>query len=433
MSTNSDCTGMRRRDFLRIGGLGVAGLTLPDLLRAESLPHSGRRHADSAIVVMLEGGPSHLETFDPKPDAPAEVRGEFGSIGTGLPGVRLCEHLPKLAASIESYALVRGVSHTLSDHDLGRRYLLTGTKPLASNAHPDYASVLSRVRASRPEVPSSVAIPRSSVGPGFMGPAYSALETESYPSAGRPFSIPSLSLTADLHLDRLERRDEALRILDRRLGNEDHPALLGYDRFSRQAYKMLKNGRVQTALDLRRENPKFAKAFDNNPFSQSCLIAIRLVEAGVRCVTISMGGWDTHSRLFPTLKDRLLPRLDNGLAGLFGGLRSRGLLPSTAVLITGEFGRTPKLNDQSPRPGREHYARCMSLIMAGGRTPGGCVVGSSDAKASAPVDRSIHPEDIAATFYANLGVDPETTFTTPEGRPVTLVAGGKPVSELLAG
>ncbi|TWU11806.1 hypothetical protein CA54_06170 [Symmachiella macrocystis] len=421
-----------RRDVLCAGTLAIGGINLSHLLRAEEAVSGSSEK--SAIVILLDGGPSHIDTFDPKPTAPREMRGEFSTISTSLPGVQFCEHLPQLAQATDRYALVRGVSHSLSDHGLGKKYILTGTPPLASIQYPSYSAVMNYRNPAAIELPGTVAIPRSPQGPGFLGIEHASFETGEFPKAGRPLDIPALALPTGTTSPMLERRERLRRTLDQKLEQSGNSTVLldGMDRHSQKAYSILTSRRTRAAFDLSQEKPAFAKQFAQDAFSQSCLLAIRLVEAGVRCVTISFGGWDTHRNNFPTLKNKNLPRLDTGLVALLQGLTQRGLFDSTSVLATGEFGRTPKINAYG-QPGREHYAKCMFMLLAGGGFVGGQVVGGSDTTGSLPAEVSISPDDVAATFYTSLGMDPEQVLHSPDGRPVTLVRNGSPIRQLIRG
>jgi len=419
-----------RRNFLCAGALAVGGLNLSHLLKAEAA--NPERSEKSAIVILLDGGPSQLETFDPKPDAPKEVRGDFDAISTQAPGVQFCEHLPRLAKSTDSFALIRGVAHTLSDHGLGKQYILTGTMPLSTISYPEFASVINAQCKATVDLPGSVTIPRTVKGPGFLGIENSPFETGDYPIAGRPMKIPALNLAKKTTAAQLDRREMLRRDLDKGLQRDGNSAALldGMDRHSQKAFSILSSPRTRAAFDLSQEQSTFSRQFESDDFSQSCLLAIRLIEAGVRCVTISCRFWDHHKEIFPTLKNKMLPRLDAGLSALFQGMSQRGLNDSTTVLVTGEFGRTPELNKR-PIPGRDHYAKCMFMMLAGGGIKNGQVIGASDAKAAGPLDTEISPDDVAATFYHCLGIDPAQILQTPDGRPITLVRDGSPITELI--
>ena len=434
MKFHQTCDGVKRRDMLKAGALTFGGLSMVDYMAmAEAgVVQSGR--ADRAIFVELSGGPSHMDTFDLKPDAPSEVRGTFNPIKTNVPGVEISEHLPKLAQCADKFAILRGVSHTLAAHRLGREYVNTGSKPIPALEYPSYGSVLSKERPSANDIPDQVAVPRASQGPGFLGIRYAPLETNSQPSFGQPFSVRGISLPDNIAVEEVKRRQSLLKKLDKRFADleKDDQLLDGLDRFGEQAYSMITSSRTRDAFDISKEPESFASQFGEDSFGQSCLLALRLVEAGVRLVTVQLGGWDTHQDNFTRLKTNNLPKLDAGLSGLLTGLDQRGLLESTAVFVTGEFGRTPKINTRSAEGGRDHYPRCMFMLMAGGAVKGGQVVGESDDKAMGPRHDGISPDDVAASFYYNLGIDPSLEYDTSTGRPITLVRDGKVIDKLFS-
>ena len=435
MSIHKTCDGSSRRDVLRAGALGLGGLTLATYERMLAAGQVAKSHpAERAIFVELPGGPSHLDTFDLKPDAPDGIRGKFQPIATNVPGIQISEHLPKLATCADKFAILRGVSHTLAAHRLGQEYVNCGNKPIPSLEYPSYGSVLAKERPTEADIPAHVAVPKAGHGPGFLGIRYAPLNTNSSPQAGQPFSVRGLAMGRGITLEQFDRRQSLLRELDRSLIELEHNSQLyeGLDQFGDQAYSMLTSPRARQAFDISQENPRFAEKFGDDSFGQSCLLAVRLVESGVRFVTLQLGGWDTHQDNFTRLSDNLLPKLDAGLSGLLIGLEQRGLLESTAVLVTGEFGRTPKINERSAEGGRDHYPRCMFMLMAGGGVRGGQVVGESDATASAPKHAPILPDDVAASFYTNLGIDPMTEYDTETGRPITLVRDGKVIDPLFA-
>jgi len=433
MAYHKTCDGVRRRDFLKAGVMGGVGLNLASYLslaRAGEVNPQGK--AQAGIFINLNGGMTHLDTFDLKPDAPSEKRGEFSPIKTNVPGMEFSEHLPKLAKQADKFALLRGVSHTLAAHRLGTEYVNTGSRPLASLEYPTYGSVVSKELDSPEDLPPFVAIPRSSHSAGYLGVRYAPMATNATPKAGRPFSVRGISLAGGLTIDRVEHRHKLLRQLDQTFAGfeSDDQLLDGLDQFSQQAHSIITSKRTRDAFDIAQENKSFSQPFEADDFSMSCLLAIRLVEAGVRFVTITLGGWDTHQDNFAKLKDNLLPKLDNGLASLFQGLDTRGMLSSTGVFVTGEFGRTPKIND---RGGRDHYPRCMTMIMAGGGVQGGQVIGESDETASMPKDGTgISPDDVAASFYHNLGIDYTKEYHSSTGRPITIVRDGSVIRELFS-
>ena len=431
MATQLFCDGIQRRDFLKIGALSGVGLGLSDYLSLAKADAATNTRARSAIYVRLAGGPSHMDTFDMKPDAPDTHRGEFREISTNVPGVRICEHLPKLAKCADKYAILRGVSHTLAAHRLGAEYLMTGNRPLPALKYPTYGAVVSKELGAPRDIPGSVAIPKGPTGPtGFLGLEYGPFETGASPKPGQPMNIRGLSLSNGLTLADIDRRNNLVKRYDTAFGAfaKEDKVLSGMDEFSQKAYEMMRSSRTREAFDLPRESPSVSGLFGDGGFSQSCLLATRLVESGVRLVSVQFGGWDTHRDNFNRLKDNNLPNLDDGLAGLFQALEAKGLLKTTAVFVTGEFGRTPKINQ---RGGRDHYPRAMFCLLAGGGMEGGQVIGASDEKGEGPRDRVISPDDVAATFYHALGIDHTKEYHTPTGRPVMIVRHGKPIPELV--
>jgi uncharacterized protein (DUF1501 family) len=434
VTTHQYCDRIPRRDVLRVGVLGAAGLGLADFFRlAEAGEVKAGAKATSAIFINLAGGPSHLDSFDPKPDAPVEYRGEFQAIATNIPGIQLCEHLPKLAQCADKFALLRGVSHSLTEHQMGTKYLNTGNRPIPSLEFPGYGAVVSKELASPPDLPPFVAIPKTPQVAGVLGVEYAPFSTQSTPRAGQPFTVRGITLGRGLTIDKIERRQKLLTDLEEgfRAYEQDSSLLRGLDRFSQRAHDVLRSPRASLAFDISQEPPSIAKLFPDHAFAQSCLLAIRLVEAGVRFVSIDHGGWDTHDNNFPQLKDKLLPELDGGLAALLTALELKGLLGTTAVQVAGEFGRTPKIS--STRAGRDHYPRAMFVILAGGGMRGGQVIGASDARAEAPLEGDgISPDDVAASFYHSLGIDAAKEYRTPSGRPISIVRNGTVVKELFA-
>jgi hypothetical protein len=431
MSRHRYCDGIRRRDFLRVGVLGTAGLGLADYLRMAEAGevHSGK--ATSAIFIYLGGGPSHVDTFDMKPEAPEEYRGEFKPIATNVPGIEICEHLPRLAQCADKFALLRGVSHSLTEHEMGIKYLNTGNRPIASLDYPGYGAVVSKELPSPPDLPPFVGIPKTPQVAGMLGVEFAPFNTTATPRAGEPFAVRGITLGRGLTLEKLARRRQLLTDLEAtfRTYEQDSGLLKGLDRFSQRAYDILSSPRSNLAFDISQEPPSIAQLFPDTEVAQSCLLAARLVEAGVRFVSVEHGGWDTHDDNFKQLKDKLLPELDGALAGLLTTLELKGLLATTAVFVTGEFGRTPKVD--AKRVGRDHHPRAMFVLLAGGGMIGGQVIGASDEKGVAPADGAgISPDDVAASFYHSLGIDASKEYRTPSGRPVAIVRNGTVVEKL---
>ncbi len=434
MALHRTCDGHSRRDFLRIGSLTAGGFTLANYLQLAEAGEVAPAQAKSAIFIDLPGGPSHIDSFDPKPEGPAEIRGKFQAIETNVPGIRISEHLPKLAKCADKFAILRGVSHTLAAHRLGQEYVNTGSKPLASLEYPGYGAVVTKELAVAAELPPFVAVPRGAQRSGFLGIQYAPLNTGATPTAGRPFSVRGISLAGGMTVEQIERRQGLLSDLDQtfRQIEQREQLLVGLNRFNEKAFDMITSSKAREAFDISREDPSFSRQFAEDGFSQSCLLAIRLVEAGVRFVSLSLGGWDTHTDNFTKLSTKQLPELDAGLSALYSGLEQRGLLDSTSVMCTGEFGRTPKINSRSAEGGRDHYPRCMFMLMAGGGMRGGQVIGESDDSAAGPRHEGIKPDDVAASFYHSLGIDPKKEYHTETGRPITLVRDGEIIRQLFA-
>ena len=424
MPTNSYCGGITRRDFLKASTLSGVGLGMGKV--------NGSTHAraKSAIYIRLAGGPSHMDTFDMKPNAPASHRGEFSEISTNIPGIRISEHLPKLAKCTDKYAIVRGVSHTLSAHRLGSEYLMTGNRPLSALKHPTFGAVVLRELSAPKDIPASVAISNSTnASTSFLGLEYGPFETGKIPMIGCPVNIRRLSLSKGPTSADIDRRHNLIKRYYAALGSfeKQDKVLIGMDEFSQKAYDIMGSTRASDAFDITQEPSSISRLFGDKAFSQNCLLASRLVESGVRLVTVQFGGWDTHRDNFSHLKENSLPNFDDGLSGLLRALESKSLLESTVVFVSGEFGRTPKINQ---RGGRDHYPQAMFCVFAGGGIQGGQVIGASDSKGEAPLDRVISPDDVAATFYHALGIDHTKEYHMPTGRPVMIVRHGKLIPEL---
>lgn len=432
MSTYTCCDGVSRRDFIRVGAISGFGLSFGlqnFLAHANENPATGK--AKAAIFVRLGGGPSHMDTFDLKPDAPDTHRGEFKPIATNADGVQISEHLPKLAKCADKFAILRGVSHTLAAHELGSLYMATGNRPLPSLQFPTYGAVISKELGAVKELPAFVAIPGQGNNPtGYLGVEYGPFDTGASPQLGRPMEIRGLALRG-VTLEDVDRRQNLVKRYDTAFGEaaKEDKILSGMDEFGQKAYSMMRSTKAREAFDLSREPQSITGLFGSDQFSASCLLASRLVESGVKFVTVNLGGWDTHSDNFTSLKTRKLPELDAGLSGLFTALAAKGLLESTVVFVTGEFGRTPKVN---ARAGRDHYPRAMFCLLAGGGIKGGQVFGESDAKGEGPKDKAITPDDVAATFYRAIGIDSRKEYQTPTGRPVMITRHGEPLKGLFA-
>lgn len=423
-------TQLTRRQMLKVGVLG-SGLSLSQHLRLNA--ETGQTDAQrSAILIFLGGGPSHQDTFDLKPDAPQEYRGQFDPISTSASGVQICEHLPLLARQADRYAVLRGITHNLAAHGLGTRYLMTGNRPTPVVKYPMYGSVVSREFPAAHDLPSFVSIDRPVEGPGYLGPEYGPLSTGEKPRYGQPFRVRGITLGDGMTIDKYRSRRELLSDLDTAFQGfeKQDDTVRGLDRFSEKAYRIISSPRARSAFDLSLEPDREINRFGRHDYGQSVLLTTRLIEAGVRFVTVLLEGWDTHQDNFNTLGRKLLPQLDQSLAALFDRLESKGLLQSTSILVTGEFGRTPKINGNA---GRDHWARAMCALMAGGAVQGGQILGATDDKAQAPIDQGFTPDDLAASFFQNIGIDPKTEYSANVGRPITLIRNGATIPGLLSG
>jgi hypothetical protein len=431
---SSDCTGLSRRSFLRVGGLATLGLSLPTFLRLQAAQPAAARKPISCILLWMQGGPSHHDSFDPKPEAPVEVRGEFGTIPTTLPGVHLAEHLPLLARRTDKYSIIRGHDPKNGSHGTADHLMMTGHKFNAALPFACYGSVVAKERGYQdgmiPFVQLGRAIDRRFNGgiAGFLGDEFNPFEVPDDPS--RPnFTVRDLSVP-DARRARLARRYAMLAEVDRlhRDTDETSAAVKARDSFYEKAHGLITSPKAKKAFDLTLESPRTRERYGSTAFGQSCLLARRLVEAGVHFVTVTDGGWDTHQNNFKSLKDRKLPILDRGYSALLDDLHARRLLDSTLVVWFGDFGRTPKIN---PSAGRDHWATAGVACMGGGGVRTGQVVGATNKLGEYVTDNPVTPQDLAATIYTALGVPLHTWYRTADGRPIELCPEGKPVRQLI--
>ncbi len=427
-----NCDGVTRREILKAGVVGTIGLNLPSMFQldaGEIAAASGK----NAIFIFLTGGQSHIDTWDMKPDA-GEMKGEFESIATSIPELRVCEHMPYLAKQADKYAVVRNVSHSQGAHSPGQRYLQTGNRKIPSLEYPDYGSVVAKEHQSPQGVPEYVLLPgggsNSAIySSGHLGVAYGPFSALGDPNS-KNYSVRALATPEGLTVNKLNARQRLLKQADTRFRNADlsDQDLDGMDKSYQKAFDILQSKTVRKAFDIGSESDKLRDQYGRHTFGQSCLLARRLVEAGTRCVSIYSGGWDTHENNFRDLKNTLLPPWDQGLAGLIADLHDRGLLDNTIVWCTGEFGRTPTINDKGA--GRDHWARAMSMLYAGCGIRGGQVIGETDKTASEPIDESYSPDDAAASFYHAIGIDHFKEYHTSDGRPVMIAGKGHPIEKL---
>ncbi len=420
-----------RRRLLQVGFLGGIGLSLADYLRLAQA-NEKRPKAEACIFLHLKGGASHLDTLDMKPEAPREERGEFKSIPSVVPGYHVCEHLPRLARYIDRFTLVRGISHAAGAHPLANEYLFTGNRPTPAVVYPCLGSVAAKELAAPPAIPPFVTVPNSDMGPGYLGVSYGAFKTTAAPRPGKPFEVRGLATASGESLERILARNELLDDLNRTFGGlqSNSPLVDGLDRFGQQARDMILSQSARAAFDVSRESPGIVKLFEEDETSQSLLLACRLVEHGVRFVTVTHNGWDTHLDNFTSLKNKLLPPFDSGITALVQALEAKGLLDRVLVVATGEFGRTPTINKNA---GRDHWPRTMWTLVAGGGAKRNHFLGGTDSQGHAPDDDThLKPDDLAASIYHALGIDPQLEYVTRAGRPVRLVPDGKVIADLFA-
>lgn len=425
------CDGVTRRDFLRAGAIGSLGLTIPSYLRLAQANEGRKRTADAVLFINLEGGPSHLDTLDMKPDGPSETRGEFKPIQSAIPGLNVCEYMPKFAAVADKFTLLRGMSHSAGSHPLGQSYISTGNRPTPALIYPSMGAVATKELPGKSDMPSYIAIPKTEWNAGFMGDAYAPFKTNAVPRPGEPFVVRGISLADGLTVDRVNRREQLLKKVDRRFREvaTNSQLLEALDKFGGQAHSMITSPRAQKAFDVTLESEPIRERFSADEFNQSLLLACRLIEFGVPFITVSNAGWDTHTDNFAGHK-RLIPPLDAGLSAVIETLAEKGLLERTLVVAMGEFGRTPKINVNI---GRDHYPRASWSLFAGGGVQPGQLIGGTDAGGEAPNDDTdITPDDIVATIYHALGIDPLTEYHTNTGRPVMLVPNGRVITDLFA-
>ncbi len=432
----SDCTGLSRRTFLRVGGLATLGLTLPGFLRLQRLAASSTKPtAVRCILLWMQGGPSHHDSFDPKPEAPAEIRGEFGTIPTTLPGVRIAEHLPLLAKHTDKFSIIRGHNPQNGSHGVADHLMMSGHTFNASLPFPCYGSVIAKQRGYShglfPFVQLGSHIDRRFNGgiAGFLGDQFNAFEVNDDPNLAA-FKVRDLSLAGSSDRTRLERRYAMLTDLEQyqRKVEDGAGPIKARDEFYEKAHSLITSPAAKRAFDLSSEPDRLRASYGRTTFGQSCLLARRLVEAGVHFVTVTDGGWDTHQDNFKSLKTRKLPVLDGAYSALLQDLHNRGLLDSTLVVWFGDFGREPKIN---PSAGRDHWASAGVACMGGGGVRTGQVVGATDALGSVVIDSPATPQDLAATIYTALGIPLHTRYRAQDGRPIELVPDGKPIKLLI--
>ncbi len=456
-----------RRSVLRVGGAGLLGLTMPKILRAEAarpaLAEAALKkiapRAKSVIFLYQFGGPSHIDMFDMKPDAPEGIRGPYKPISSSADGIQVCEHLPRVAKIMDKVTLIRSMTHTMKNHNSAAYYALTGHAPPVDDIRlkdtldlfPAYGSVVDALAPSAGEVPTSIAYPYlirdGAVTPGqhasFLGKSHDPFFFTQDPNSP-DFALPELSLPADMSIGRLEERRELQKVIDRQSRILDHSASAkGLDDYYDRALAMLNSTRLRDAFKLSAEPKKLRDEYGRHTYGQSLLLARRLAEAGAKFITVyfsdgiggqsfSGGGWDTHgfnnTHMYPIIEKYHLPTTEQTLPTFLNDLDSRGLLDTTLVIWMGEFGRTPKINSQTSR---DHWPQCYTTLLAGGGVKRGYVYGASDKNGAYPAKDPVRPDDLAATVFYLLGIEPNTIVTGNGNRPVQ-ISDGKPIMDIMA-
>jgi hypothetical protein len=414
-------------------------LSMAQMLRQEARG-AGAGASPSFIYLFLQGGLSTIDSFDMKPEAPSTVRGPFNPIRSRVPGIHVCEHLSEVAAVTDKFSLIRSFTHGDAGHGSADHHMLTGYRPNAAfnaglspnNQHPSLGSVIAQRLGARGSIPPYVCLPgmHASGSSSYLGPSAVPFVIETDPNSPG-FEIPDLQPPLSIDAARIADRRTLLAQVDRFQRSVEQKANANAGElsvFAERATALMTSREAKTAFDIQQEDPKLRDTYGRSTLGQSCLLARRLVESGVRCVTINHQNWDTHSKGFVTLKDDLLPKLNLAMSALFRDLDARGLLQSTVVVVTGEFGRTPVINKDA---GRDHWSRCFTVALGGGGIQGGRVLGKSDAQASDPAESPYGPEDLCATVYHLMGIPPHGEMLTQEGRPVMLTNAGRIMRDLL--
>ncbi|MFN0196686.1 MAG: DUF1501 domain-containing protein [Planctomycetaceae bacterium] len=434
------CDRISRRHALHLGTAGMlSGLTLPRLLAEEVANDSGiKARAKSIIFLFLEGGPPHQDMWDPKPDAPLEVRGPFQPISSSVPGTFVLEHCHRSAAIADKFTIVRSHTHNDNGHTTGYHYVMTGRKPIFADGdnpipnnefYPSVGSVVSHELGSKGAIPSYINIPHpmGAGGPGFYGAEHAPFVIEGDPSQP-DFEVKDLRLTSGISEDRLSLRRKLLSGVERRLNRAQGRAST-MSTYYEKAYTLITSPEVQQAFDITLEPPELRERYGMSQFGQCTLMARRLIEAGCRFVGVDGPGWDVHFNCFPSLKGDLIPPTDQAFSALINDMEQRGLLKETLVVMMGEMGRTPRVNAQA---GRDHWSMAQTIIFAGAGIKPGQVIGATDRDAAAVTDTPVSISDLLRTIHNILGIDASKVVTDPLGRPIPLVEGGELIPGLLA-
>ena len=438
-SSHKSCDGVSRRSFLQVGALCAGGLTLADAFRLENQSHAAQpgisTRKKAVIQIWLAGGPSHIDMYDLKPDASAEFRGEFRPIATNVKGIDIGEHLPHQSKIMDKMAIVRSAYHTNAGHGMGSQWMLTGYQPtieVNDNIFPACGSVVARMKGpNEPGLPAYVNLPRPlNLGKAaYLGASYNPFSPDDDPNRDG-FQVRNMKLPGRVSLERLSRRTNLQAQIDKIRRDVDIKGdIEGLDKHYRDAMEMVTSDKAQKAFDIAKEDPKVRDNYGRHDMGQSCLLARRLVEAGVSYVTIQAGGgWDTHGDNFKQLKDNLLPKFDRAVAALVQDLYDRGLANDVLVMAFGEFGRTPRINSGA---GRDHWPGAMSILFAGGGLRMGQAIGTTDPRAEAPATKPYTPGCVLSTMYHTLGINYKHAFYDQANRPLQILAEGKPIVELI--
>ncbi|MDZ4819782.1 MAG: DUF1501 domain-containing protein, partial [Planctomycetota bacterium] len=442
------CDGLNRRNFVKLGMAGFGSLSLPTLLQAkeQAAAKRGSKPDTSVILIWLDGGPSHIDLFDMKPEAPSEYRGIWRPIKTNVSGIEISELMPELSKVADKYAIIRSMTQTTADHFVGAHRMLTSRHgPTGNGTSPSIGSITARIRgANKTSMPPYVAVPfASTIGlkPGYLGASYAGKAYDPFDTGGDPnspnFVVDNLGLLKGMSVTRMQDRERFRKAIDFTRNQVDQSGVMAsLDRFQSQAYQMVSGDAARKAFDIAQESTQMRERYGATTFGQSCLLARRLVEAGSTFVTVGTEGWDHHYLLQEKL-EIAVPQLDRGVSALLTDLEERGMLEQTLVVMVGEMGRTPRMNNgfvegkQRP-PGRDHWGNAMFCFVAGGGTRGGQVIGSTTRLGDAPLDGPCTVGDLHATIYKVLGIDPNTAIVNHSGRPVPLIDEGIPVAGLFS-
>lgn len=434
---NRDCSGTSRRDLLKVGALGIGGISLASVLRTEAAKASEGKPVNkkSVILIWLPGGPSHIDMYDLKPEAPVEFRGEFKPIASNVPGIDIGEHLPRQSKVMDKMALVRSAFHTNAGHGMGSQWMMTGWQPtleVNDNIFPSCGSVVSSLLGPKEQgMPAYVTVP-SNVS--FSKAAYLGASHNPFTPEGDPnndgFQVRNLKIPGRVSPERLERRSSLMAQIDRvRRDIDTKGDIDGLDKFYRDAMEMVTSDRAQKAFQIQSEDPKLRERYGRHDVGQSYLLARRLVESGVRFVAVQAGGgWDTHGDNFNQLKNNLLPKYDQGLAALVSDIHERGMQDDVLVMVMGEFGRTPRINGGA---GRDHWPGAMTIVYSGGGLKMGQAIGTTNDKAEFPTSKPASVGCVLSTMYHALGLDYKHVFYDQAQRPLPVLNEGRPIADLI--